>query len=129
MVEGVSAGAGATMDKIPPAQALAMHNIPSTPLSPLPPYLPGVEPLPSPSPSSSSFKRLRSTVLEVTKEAGVPAVVRLDVRHGPSTTAEIDMAEAESASVLDDSESDNDSVLSTGMDTERPSGDGEGSAL
>jgi hypothetical protein len=35
------------------------------------------------------------------------------------------MAEAESASVLEDSESDNDSELSTGMATERPPGDGE----
>ena len=129
MDEGVSAGAGATMDKIPPAQALAKHNKSSTPLSPLPPYLPGVEPLPSPSLSSSASKRLRSTALEVTKEAGEPAVVRQDVRQGSSTTAEIDMAEAESASVLEDSESDNDSELSTGMATERPPGDGEASDL
>ena len=129
MVEGVSAGAGATMDKIPPAQALAMHNISSTPLYPLPPYPPGVESLPSPSLSSSASKRLRSTELEVTKEAGEPAVVRQVVSQGSSTTAEFDMAEAESASVHEDSESDNDSELSTGMATVRPPGAGEASDL
>ena len=127
MVEGVSAGAGATMDKIPPAQALAMHNISSTPLYPLPPYPPGVESLPSPSLSSSASKRQRSTVLEATKEAGEPAVVGQDVSQGSRTMAEIDMTGAESASALEDSVSDNDSELSTGMATERPPGDGEAS--
>ncbi len=68
-------------------------------------------------------------MLEATKEAGEPAVVGQDVSQGSSTTAEIDMTGAESASALEDSVSDNDSELSTGMATERPPGAGEASDL